>query len=97
MRRSLKGLEPVFITVERRLSGLRRKKFRSAPSPPLGGDYARSIPSSSPHENSVFAGAPIAILRRFPLPYVSMAAKNLLVWREKSSPFQHSPVMNTDS
>ena len=55
-------LEPVFITVERRLSSL--------------------FP---------------AILRRFPLPYVSMAAKNLLVWREKSSPLRHSLVMNTGS
>jgi len=37
----------------------RRKKFRSAPSPPNGEDYARSIPSSSPHKISDFAGAPI--------------------------------------
>ncbi len=36
----------------------RRKKFRSAPSPPGGEDCARSIPSSSPHKIYDFAGAP---------------------------------------
>ena len=84
-------LEPVFTTVERRLDGLRRKELRPAPSQPGGQDCARSIPSSSPHENSVFAGAPIAILRRFPLPYVSMAAEKLLVWRLRP---QARPVSN---
>ena len=37
----------------------RRKKFRSAPSPPGGEDCARSIPSSSPHKIYDFAGAPL--------------------------------------
>ena len=37
----------------------RRKKFRSAPSPPGGEDCARSIPSSSPHKIHDFAGAPL--------------------------------------
>lgn len=36
----------------------RRKKFRSAPSPPGGGDSARSIPSSSPHKICRFCGGP---------------------------------------
>ena len=43
------------------------------------------------------AGLFPAILRRFSLPYVSMAAENLLVWREKSSSIRLSPVMNTGS
>ena len=37
----------------------RRKKFRSAPSPPGGEACARSIPSSSPHKIYDFAGAPL--------------------------------------
>ncbi len=37
----------------------RRKKFRSAPSPPGGEDCARFIPSSSPHKIFDFAGAPV--------------------------------------
>ena len=43
------------------------------------------------------AGLFPAILHRFPLQSVRIAAENLLVWREKSSSIQHPPVMNTDS
>ena len=38
-----------------------------------------------------------AIPRQFPLKSVRIPAENFLVWREKSSPIRHPPVMNTGS